>query len=132
MLQKKTLPAIFLIFLLNFLSQANAQYLTYPTNFSANSIQYYPDNYNIPNVGGFFNVKNFGAKGDGVTDDTRAIQAAMDANRKGVDTGGKSDYFYPRPKTVYFPKGTYLVSNNLVWIGQGMMLMGQGKGETVI
>ncbi len=40
------------------------------------------------------NVKAFGAKGDGVTDDTAAIQAALDASYN-----------------VYIPAGTYIVSN---------------------
>jgi hypothetical protein len=129
---KKHLTFLLLFFFTSLLFKANAQYMNYPSNFGSNSVQYYENNYNIPDVGGFFNVKNFGAKGDGVTDDTQAIQAAMNANRSGVNTGGSLDYYFARPKTVYFPKGTYLVSKDLVWIGQAMMLMGQGKGETII
>jgi len=44
------------------------------------------------------NVKQFGAEGDGKTDDSKAIQAAMEqAKRKG--------------STLYFPTGIFLVSN---------------------
>ncbi|WP_314511804.1 glycosyl hydrolase family 28-related protein [Xanthocytophaga agilis] len=111
--------------------QSNAQLINYPSSLDSTHIQQY-DGYTIANTGGFFNVKQYGAKGDGVTDDTKAIQAALDANRKGVDTGGESAYFYARPKTLYFPRGTYLVSNTLTWIGQAMMMMGQGKGQTII
>jgi polygalacturonase len=46
---------------------------------------------------GFVNVKDFGAIGDGVTDDTAAIRAAADA----VAPGG----------TIYFPSGTYFVGD---------------------
>lgn len=43
------------------------------------------------------NVKNFGATGDGVTDDAAAIQAAVDfANLKGL--------------SVFYPTGEYKVS----------------------
>lgn len=44
------------------------------------------------------NVKDFGAVGDGVSDDRQAIQDTIDAAAKGLG-GGK----------VYFPEGTYLV-----------------------
>jgi glucan 1,3-beta-glucosidase len=46
------------------------------------------------------NVKAFGAKGDGVTDDTAAIQSAI----RGKSTGRS---------VIYFPSGTYLVSSGL-------------------
>jgi len=48
-----------------------------------------------------FNVKLFGAKGDGTTDDTAALQTAISA----VKTAGGG--------TLLFPKGTYLISNQL-------------------
>ncbi len=47
---------------------------------------------------GWFDVRSFGARGDGKTDDSRAIQAALDAAR--VAGGG----------VVYVPPGTYLVA----------------------
>ena len=46
-------------------------------------------------------VKEFGAKGDGSADDTVAIQAAFDAQRK------------PPYSMVYFPAGRYLVSDTI-------------------
>ncbi len=60
---------------------------------------------NYPAAGriGWVNVKSYGAKGDGVTDDTKAI-------RKAITT-------YPREFqtviVVYFPDGNYLVSDSL-------------------
>jgi hypothetical protein len=50
---------------------------------------------------GRFNVRSFGAKGDGETDDTKAIQAALDAASK---VSG----------TVFVPAGTFRVGR-LVW-----------------
>ncbi len=79
------------------------------------------------------NVKTkYGAKGDGVTDDTAAIQAALNDNR--VDSGGQPvhDDFSGYPKALYFPAGTYLVSQTLKWIGCCMSLQGQGPGYSII
>ena len=49
----------------------------------------------------FFNVKDYGAVGDGTTDDTAAIQNTMDAAMR--DGGG----------TVVFPAGTYRTTSTL-------------------
>jgi glucan 1,3-beta-glucosidase len=57
------------------------------------------------------NVRDFGAKGDGSTDDTDAInQAISSGNRcgKGCDSSTTT------PAIVYFPPGTYVVSKPIV------------------
>lgn len=58
-------------------------------------------------------VKDFGAVGDGVTNDTAAIQAAVNA----VAAAGGGD--------VYFPAGTYLVTS--VNVRHGIAIVGSGN-----
>ena len=72
-------------------------------------------------------VKTYGAMGDGVTDDTGAIQRALADSRQ--DASG--DY-YGRPKALYFPPGTYLVSDTLRWNGCCVTLQGAGSATTII
>ncbi len=71
------------------------------------------------------NVKEFGAKGDGVTDDTTAIiNAIAAANPNGVDgVSGKG--------IVYFPPGTYQINSQLVIPGK-VKLFGAGTRATRI
>ena len=58
------------------------------------------------------NVKDFGAVGDGVTDDTAAInEAIVTGDRCG---GGGCDSTTITPAIVYFPPGTYLVSTPII------------------
>lgn len=69
-------------------------------------------------------VKDFGAVGDGLTDDTLAIQAAIDA----LATSGKR---------LYFPRGTYLVSdanadNACLLIRYPIQILGDGPFYTAI
>ena len=56
-------------------------------------------------------VKDFGAVGDGVADDTVAIQAACTANPG---------------KTIFFPQGNYLVSSTIDLTGLRVRLLGEG------
>ncbi len=60
------------------------------------------ENIVFPSDAGVLNVRDFGARGDGVTDDTAAIQAALNAYPNGQ-------------RIIYLPNGTYLVSGTLTW-----------------
>ncbi|PQK16327.1 hypothetical protein BB8028_0006g06470 [Beauveria bassiana] len=58
----------------------------------------------------FRNVKDYGAVGDGKTDDTDAINKAMsDGKRCGADCGSSTI----KPAIVYFPSGTYRVRQTI-------------------
>jgi len=85
------------------------------------------ENIVFPGDAGVVNVKTrYGAKGDGVTDDTAAIQKAID-EVKGI------------PDTLYFPDGTYLISDSVgVFHGKAhsrdrfLTYQGQSEKGTVI
>ena len=55
---------------------------------------------------GFRNVKDFGAKGDGRTDDTAALMAAL-------TTGRTPKFTLSTPALVYLPPGNYLIRQTL-------------------
>jgi len=80
----------------------------------------------LPADSGIINV-NYGAKGDGITDDTLAIQTAITSNSRGYGQ-----------RTIYFPNGTYLVSRPLEWRdNQGnwwpfLIFQGQSRTNTII
>ena len=71
-------------------------------------------------------ARDFGAKGDGATDDTAAIQAALDA----AEAAGGA--------VVHLEAGTYIVtgrgkaSSGCLQIGSNVVLAGDGQGETII
>jgi hypothetical protein len=60
------------------------------------------------------NVKDFGAVGDGVTDDRAAIQAAIDTTLR-----------------VYIPTGTYRLGSALGFYYSGQMITGDGRTKSV-
>lgn len=68
------------------------------------------------------NAAKYGVKGDGVTDDTQALQRALLAAYQGY-------------KTLYLPQGTYKVSDTLMLDssdGMFVKIYGDGKDKTVI
>lgn len=67
------------------------------------------------------NVKDYGAVGDGVADDTTRIQAAIDTASSGITRG-----------TLFFPPGVYRITNTLsVTNTIGMKIVGQGGSNNV-
>lgn len=71
----------------------------------------------LPGAGLVYDVRDYGAQGDGQTDDTTAVQSAIHA---ATDKGG----------AVYFPIGTYVIGKTLVCDknAKGFTLCGAGGG----
>jgi glucan 1,3-beta-glucosidase len=61
----------------------------------------------------FRNVKHYGAKGNGVTDDTAAIQLAINTGDRTGDRNSGNFGSTGQPAVVYFPAGTYLVNSTI-------------------
>ena len=74
----------------------------------------------FPTDANLVNVKDYGAKGDGLTDDTAAIRQAVRQNLM-------------QHKTLFFPAGTYLISDVIEWKRDngtyGAFLTWQGEGS---
>ena len=79
--------------------------------------------------GEYFNVRDFGAQGDGSTDDTKAIAAALDAASSVVWSMPPpgSSYYITAP-TVFIPSGRYMISDTLP-AGHANLL---GEGSSII
>jgi len=93
----------------------------------APAVKLHPDEVLLPADAGIADVKKeYGAKGDGVTDDTAALQKAISANL---------DYHC---RWIYLPAGTYLVSDSLIGKDAkgtpffGTKIQGQNRDKTII
>ncbi len=105
------LSAAVLLPVMPVIASAEEESISYPApNFKLYQTDYYTDEYVIAG----YTVQDFGAKGDGVTDDTKAFQDAIDA---AVAAGGC---------TVWIPEGRYAIKGNLV-VKQGVTLNGELK-----
>lgn len=78
--------------------------------FNQSSYDFWTNRYQV------VNVKDYGAIGDGVHDDTAAFQAASHAT---ASQGGG---------TIYVPQGSYVVSSAISMAGDGINVIGDGIG----
>lgn len=67
----------------------------------------------------YINVKDYGAVGDGVTDDTDAIDAAL-----AIANSDKG--------MLFFPAGRYLITRRLYFYGDGTGIIGEGNHATYL
>jgi hypothetical protein len=67
--------------------------------------------------GAVFNVRDYGATGDGVTDDTAAFVACIAAMTRG--------------QTMYLPKGAYVVTSTLT-VDKSINIVGESKFDSII
>lgn len=76
----------------------------------------------------FFNVKNFGAKGDGTTNDTAAINAAIAAMPSIPNSWGNG-----ASGVLYFPAGRYITNGgHIIPNDKRMKIMGAAAYSTII
>lgn len=86
----------------------------------------------FPADAGALNVRDFGARGDGKTDDTAAFLAAVAAS--GGDTGAA----FWQDKIVFVPNGTYLISQPILKryangrFASGLALIGESRTNTIL
>jgi len=79
----------------------------------------------FPASAGVINVKDYGATGNGTTDDTQSILNAITTNW--TYCGGNAN----NNRTLYFPNGTYKVSNTIFWM-RWLRFQGQSEAGTII
>ena len=97
---------------------ANGRYTVSVTATGFTSQQFYDVLLFDPADAGIVSVKNYGAVGDGVTDDTIAINAALSA-------------IYFTSQSLCFPAGIYLYSGGGV-LGNGNVIYGDGRNASII
>lgn len=99
--------------------------IVFNSYFLAKSSSSATDTVVYPQDANMVNVKQYGAKGDGITDDTAAIRFAVKDNLN-------------RHRTLFFPAGTYLVSDIIEWKRNNgvfyafLTWQGEGIGKTII
>lgn len=84
-----------------------------------------PAGIEFPTDARIINVKNYGAVGDGIVDDTAAIRRAINTNLAGSSPA----------RIVYFPDGVYRVTDTISWttsLNRYLTLQGQSRDGTII
>lgn len=103
---------------------SNAANLSYSGQFSGQTVRTV-----AAKLADVVSVKDFGAVGDGVADDTAAIQAAINY-AESIISGDPA--YSQTAVTVYLPGGRYVVSSSLLIRQNSVSLQGAGQGSTGI
>lgn len=88
-----------------------------------NSIRVKSQEFVPPADSGYVNVKDFGAKGDGITDDTAAFKQVFGRNKK--DPGGAI-------REIFIPNGTYLLSDTIAWGDKKKDVIGESRDGVIL
>lgn len=92
----------------------------------AQGFNYYLD---LPENSGMWNMKtDFGAVGDGITDDTKALLEAFRGDSVSYSTGEQEGGY----RAVYIPPGIYLVNKPLPIGDKKKVILGAGKDSVII
>lgn len=78
---------------------------------------------------GALNVRDFGAKGDGETDDTAAIRQAIAAKKANTGFARPKRSAYRSSSELFFPQGSYLISDSLDITGLSTI---RGEGKAIL
>lgn len=106
---------------------------------NADNVEYDPpftgaltSGYTVENkLGQYMSVKDFGATGDGTTDDTAAIQAAIDYLGSIISWPVSTSRGRLRP-ALYFPAGVYKVSSSITISYSSLVIFGDGPLDSLV
>lgn len=85
-----------------------------------------PDGTEPPPDAGYINVRDAGAKGDGITDDTAVLKAILEAGKPNPHP------VHGEARHIYFPDGVYLISEPLLIGDKKKMIFGQSRERTIL
>lgn len=77
----------------------------------------------LPDDSGYINVKDYGAKGDGITDDTEVLKAIFSRD---------NEHPMGSIRSIYIPNGVYLVSETLEWGDKRKDVRGESRDGVII
>lgn len=81
-------------------------------------------------TGMVLNVKAFGAVGDGVADDTAAVQACINAAGRGQIAS--QDWGVGEGGVCFLPRGVYKITDTVHWETDGTVLAGEGANASAV
>ncbi|MBD3346476.1 MAG: hypothetical protein GF401_15590 [Chitinivibrionales bacterium] len=79
--------------------------------------------FSVPDDFGYANIKDYGARGDGVSDDARAFEEVF---------GRSKEHREGSLRSIYIPNGTYLISRTIKWGDKKKDVRGESRKGVII